>query len=61
MPVLKTSKALQALEAGARIAVLASDPLAGLDIPHFCNEQGHVLEESAREDGWMRFVIRKRA
>ncbi len=61
MPVLKTAKALQGVEAGERIAVLASDPLAGLDIPHFCNEQGHVLEDSARDDGCMRFVIRKGA
>ena len=61
MPVLRTAKALRPLAVGRRIAVLASDPLASIDIPHFCREQGHVLEESGETGGDLRFVIRKGA
>ncbi|MDJ0931635.1 sulfurtransferase TusA family protein [Breoghania sp.] len=60
MPVLKAGKALRALQPGEQIVVLTSDPLAGVDIPHLCREQGHELEESGREGGISRFVIRKR-
>nr|WP_281261772.1 sulfurtransferase TusA family protein [Breoghania corrubedonensis] len=59
MPVLRTAKALRPLIFGARISVLASDPLARIDIPHFCREHGHVLEECDTTGEALRFVIRK--
>lgn len=59
MPVLKTTKALRTMAPGARLVVLASDPLAALDIPHFCQENGHVLEASERAGAVLRFTIAK--
>lgn len=43
LPVLKARKRLKALEAGQVLRVLADDPAAVIDIPHFCAEQGHKL------------------
>lgn len=43
LPVLKARKALLALPKGAMLRLLASDPMARIDIPHFCAEQGHEL------------------
>jgi tRNA 2-thiouridine synthesizing protein A len=43
LPVLKARKRLQALQAGQILRVIADDPAAVIDIPHFCAEQGHVL------------------
>lgn len=43
LPVLKTRKRLQAMAPGAVLRVLADDPAARVDIPHFCAEQGHAL------------------
>ncbi len=48
-PVLRTSKQLASLPAGARVVVLATDPMAAIDIPHFCNENGHILLRQSRE------------
>ncbi len=31
--------------------LLASDPMAAIDVPHFCQEQRHKLIASAEQDG----------
>ena len=57
LPVLKTQKRLKSLTAGDRLWVRTSDPLAAIDIPHFCSEKGHeLLETQLTEDGH-RFLI----
>lgn len=43
LPVLKARKRLMALAPGQVLRVLADDPAALVDIPHFCAEQGHDL------------------
>ena len=43
MPVLKARKRLKTLEAGQVLRILADDPAAVVDLPHFCVEQGHWL------------------
>ncbi|CAN5706617.1 sulfurtransferase TusA family protein [soil metagenome] len=43
LPVLKARKRLKALAPGAVLRVLADDPAALVDIPHFCAEAGHAL------------------
>lgn len=43
MPVLKARKRLQALKTGQVLRLLADDPAAVIDVPHFCAEQGHQL------------------
>jgi tRNA 2-thiouridine synthesizing protein A len=49
------------LKPGDELVVETSDPLAGIDIPHFCNEDGHQLLAQQRLDGGHRFHIRKGA
>jgi tRNA 2-thiouridine synthesizing protein A len=58
LPVLKTEKALAALEPGAALTVLATDPIAKLDIPLLCRQAGHQCTLST-EDEVLRFVIVK--
>ena len=41
LPVLKLRKRLQACAPGDVVRVLADDPAARVDIPHFCAEAGH--------------------
>lgn len=43
LPVLKARKRLRALDPGQILRVIADDPAALVDIPHFCAEQGHAL------------------
>lgn len=59
LPALKTRRALARLAPGTRLEVHASDPLAVLDIPHLCAEEGHTLVESRRDDAVLVFVIER--
>lgn len=43
LPVLKARKRLQALASGQVLRMLADDPAAIVDVPHFCAEAGHDL------------------
>lgn len=58
LPVLKLRKRLKSLENGAEITMLADDPAAVIDVPHFCAEAGHTLVESQEINGDLRFVVR---
>ncbi|TAX57561.1 sulfurtransferase TusA family protein [Rhizobium leguminosarum] len=59
-PVIKTRKKLAAMASGTLIRVDTTDPLAVIDMPHFCNEDGHELVETEKTENGHRFVIRKR-
>jgi len=43
LPVLKARKRLAGLAPGQVLRMLATDPAAVIDVPHFCAESGHVL------------------
>lgn len=58
LPVLKAEKALARAQPGTSIRVLATDPLARIDIPHYCNENGHGV--SVTGDAVLEFEIVKR-
>lgn len=59
LPVLKSRRALGRLEPGARLEVTASDPLAEIDIPHMCAEDGHRLIEQRRDGTRAVFLIER--
>lgn len=58
LPILRAKKALAALEAGDVLTVLATDAGAPDDFAAFCRQTGHVLLESAEEDGVFRLVLK---
>lgn len=59
LPVLKARKALLGLLPGQRLLVEATDPMARIDIPHFCAEAGHVLLAADQVDGLFRFLVER--
>lgn len=59
LPVLKTRKHMRALASGTQIRIETTDPLAVIDIPHYCREDGHQLISSAPVEGGHVFVIEK--
>ena len=60
LPVLRTRKSLSSMTAGEVIAVISTDPMSVIDMPHFCKEHGHKLLESPEHPSeTMRFVIQK--
>lgn len=61
LPVLRTRRAIADMPAGARLVVRASDPLAALDLPHFCAEEGHRVLRLTQEDGVITVEIERGA
>ena len=59
MPVLKTRKRLSEMAAGETLDIATTDPLAVIDIPHFCKEYGHQMLSCVAENGGHRFTIAK--
>lgn len=59
LPVLKARKALLAMTPGERLALTATDPMAAIDVPHFCREAGHLLIDSSARDGVLCFTIER--
>ncbi|MDA5194554.1 sulfurtransferase TusA family protein [Alphaproteobacteria bacterium LMG 31809] len=60
LPILKAGKRLRAMAPGSLLRVHATDPMAGLDFPHFCRETGHdLIEATETEVGLLLFVIRR--
>ena len=59
LPVLKARKRLMSLAEGAVLELLADDPAAIVDVPHFCAEAGHALIEQREVNGHQSYLIRK--
>jgi|GEM_PF-3749605 len=46
---------------GEILRVQADDPVAVVDVPHFCSEQGHILRDHQTDPlGFDVYVIEKR-
>ncbi|HVN00389.1 MAG TPA: sulfurtransferase TusA family protein [Caulobacteraceae bacterium] len=60
VPTLKLRRALERAPEGARLTLLADDPLARIDVPHFLGQVGSELAAVGEEAGAMRFVVIKR-
>jgi tRNA 2-thiouridine synthesizing protein A len=60
LPVLRARKRLLTLPAGAVLRLLADDPAARVDVPHFCTEAGHTLLDQAElPDRSCAYLIRR--
>ena len=59
LPVLKTDRRMRDYSAGTRFVILTTDPMAAIDLPHFCSENGHQLLASGKEGEALRFEIEK--
>lgn len=61
MPVIKLREALDSLEVGAVIRVLATDPASEVDMPAFARNTGHDLLQAGRAEGVFEYYFRKNA
>ncbi|RVU13254.1 sulfurtransferase TusA family protein [Methylobacterium oryzihabitans] len=61
LPVLRTRKALRAIEPGGALVVHCTDPLAAIDIPHLLRETGDRLDGTSERDGVLTFRISRPA
>ena len=58
LPVLKARKRLKGMQAGQVLKLVADDPAAVIDVPHFCNEQGYELLGVELEGGVRAYFVR---
>ena len=61
VPTLRLRRALEAAEPGALVRLLADDPMARIDVPHFLSGTGSQLASVAEENGALNFLIVKGA
>ncbi|WP_373568007.1 sulfurtransferase TusA family protein [Limimaricola sp. G21655-S1] len=58
LPVLKARKILAGMAQGEVLEIICDDPVARIDLPHFCAEAGHEHLGLVEEDGAQRHRIR---
>ncbi|WP_394346540.1 sulfurtransferase TusA family protein [Meridianimarinicoccus aquatilis] len=59
LPVLRARKRLQGLQTGQVLCLIADDPAAIVDVPHFCAEAGHTLVLQQEHGNARHYFIRK--
>lgn len=59
LPVLKLRKRIKSLDNGHILELLADDPAAVIDVPHFCSESGHELLETVERGDHTAYRVRK--
>ena len=60
LPVLKARKRLQSLPSHDELTLVADDPAAIVDVPHFCAQAGHTLVRMEDNGERQIYVIRKK-
>lgn len=59
LPVLRAKKRLAAMRPGTRLWLETTDPLAAIDIPAFCTDEGHSLVERQADGDGHRFLVER--
>jgi tRNA 2-thiouridine synthesizing protein A len=60
VPTLRLRRALETAPAGSSVRLLADDPMARIDVPHFAAEVGAELLAREELDGGFSFLVAKR-
>ena len=60
-PTLRLRRALEGLPPGARVRLLADDPMARIDVPHFAAQNRHLLVSTETNGSWLEFVVERAA
>jgi len=58
-PTLRLRRALERAAPGATVLLVADDPMARIDVPHFLAEAGATLIKLEVEERTLRFLIEK--
>ncbi len=59
LPALMARKALRAAAAGVEICAVTDDPMAPIDVPHMCRQEGFDVVQVTREGNVARIVLRR--
>jgi tRNA 2-thiouridine synthesizing protein A len=61
LPALFARRALAAAAAGATLCVLTDDPMAPIDVPHMCRQEGYEVLAVDKDGAGARMVLRRPA
>jgi tRNA 2-thiouridine synthesizing protein A len=61
VPTLRLRRALEAAPVGTCVRLLADDPLARIDVPHFAAEAGAEVLELTDDAGALTFLVARSA
>ena len=61
LPILRAKKALNTLEGGQVLKIVATDPGSVKDFEAFANQTGNELLESTEQNGEFHFLMKKSA
>lgn len=56
-PTLKLGRALREAAPGDRLELIADDPMARIDVPHFLAQAGHRLDQVEEDGAALRFRV----
>ena len=59
LPALMARRRLNAMAAGETLTVLTDDPMAPIDVPHMCRQEGYEIVEVARDGDEARMVLKR--
>jgi tRNA 2-thiouridine synthesizing protein A len=59
LPALFAKRALERAAVGTVIAILTDDPMAPIDVPHMCRQEGFDVTALERDGDEARMVLRK--
>ena len=60
LPALLARRALSRARPGETVIVLADDPMASVDVPHMCYQEGHHVIAVEADDGSIRLTLGRR-
>lgn len=60
MPLLRTKKEMDKINAGEILEILGTDPGSRNDLPGWCTRSGHVYLGEKEDSGFFRFYIQKK-
>jgi tRNA 2-thiouridine synthesizing protein A len=61
VPTLRLRRALETAATGVKVRLLADDPLARIDVPHFAAQAGAQVLERGEADGVFSFLVARSA
>jgi tRNA 2-thiouridine synthesizing protein A len=59
-PTLRLRRALASAGPDAKVVLIADDPLARIDVPHFLASEGYAPAKIDEDGGDLRFTVRNR-
>lgn len=57
LPALMAKRRLNALARGVIVTVISDDPMAAVDVPHMCHQEGFAVLDAARDGDISRFRL----